>query len=102
MADKPEALREQLEALRTEIRGLAEIETLTEEQDARLSAALDEFGPLEQRAKAAEERAVRIDHVNTAVTDRAVGHDAPAQINRTSPFAGEVRSMNRGELRDNA
>lgn len=102
MADKPDELRQQLTTLREEITTLSEAETLTEEQEARFTAALEEYKPLEERVKAAETRAQQIADVKAGATHSDRGHDAPAQINRDSPFNGDVRTMPRSEARDRA
>lgn len=99
----PRELRRQLEALREEIRTLSETEDLTEEQETRFAAALEEWEPLEQRTLAAESRAAQVARITAEARHSVSGADsAPAQINRRSPFEGDIRSLSRSEKRDRA
>src|ERR1700752_3465891 len=101
---KAAELRRQLDALREEIRSPSELPEPTEEQETRLAAALDEFTPLEQRTVAAERRAAQVERIRLEATRSAEGWDgqSPQQMRRVDPFAGDVRSAPRGELRDRA
>ena len=94
-------LRSKVEALKTEIESLAAIENITPEDDARLSAALDEFEARKGELSDAEVRQSRIDAAKSAVVERAAGFDAP-QIMRKTETAIDVRSASRGEIRDAA
>lgn len=100
-----EKLRAQLDELTSECRTLADVEAPTDEQRARLETILDtELQELEARTKVAEERAAKLKRVRDEADNgnAAPGADVPNQINRSSPFGGNTRGMERGELRDRA
>lgn len=98
---KFEELRSSVAALKSEIETLAAADDITPEQDARLSAALDEFEARKAELDAAEARAARIEAAKAAVTERAAGFDAPQIMKRTETNV-DVRSASRTELRDAA
>lgn len=98
---KLEELRSSVAALKSEIETLAAAEEITEEQDARLSAALDEFEARKAELEATEARLARIEAAKAVVTERAAGFDAPQVMKRTETSV-DVRSASRGELRDAA
>ena len=94
-------LRSKVEALKAEIESLAAIENITPEDDARLSAALDEFEARKGELTDAEVRQSRIEAAKSSVVERAAGFDAP-QIMRKTETKIDVRSASRGEIRDAA
>jgi HK97 family phage major capsid protein len=94
-------LRSSVEALKSEIETLAATEDITPEQDARLSAALDEFEARKGELDEAEARAARIEAAKSVVTERAAGFDAPQVMKRVEAQV-DVRSASRGEVRDAA
>lgn len=96
-----EEIRSAVEALKAEIETLAAADQLTEEQDARLSAALDEFEGRSSELAAAEARQRRVEAAKATVVERSAGFDAP-QIMRRTETAIDVRSATRGEIRDAA
>lgn len=98
---KLDELRSSVAALKSEIETLAAAEDITPEQDARLSAALDEFEARKADLDAAEARQARIEAAKSVVTERAAGFDAPQVMKRTETKV-DVRSATRGELRDAA
>jgi HK97 family phage major capsid protein len=98
---KLEELRSSVAALKSEIETLAAAEEITEEQDARLSAALDEFEARKAELEATEARLARIEAAKAVVTERAAGFDSPQVMKRTETSV-DVRSASRGELRDAA
>ena len=98
---KLEELRSSVAALKSEIETLAAAEEITEEQDARLSVALDEFEARKAELEATEARLARIEAAKAVVTERAAGFDAPQVMKRTETSV-DVRSASRGELRDAA
>lgn len=98
---KFDELRSQVAALRDEIEQLAAIADITPEDDARLSAALDEFEARKSELAEVEARAARIEAAKASVTERVAGFDAP-QIKRATEKAVDVRSASRGEVRDAA
>jgi len=98
---KLEELRSSVAALKSEIETLAAAEEITEEQDARLSAALDEFEARKAELEATEARLARIEAAKAVVTERAAGFDAPQVMKRTETSV-DVRSASRGEIRDAA
>lgn len=99
----PAELRRQLDALREEIRSLSDLTELSDEQETRLTAALEEWKPLEDRTLAAERRAAQIEQIRRETVRSSPGHDdPPGQIRRVDPFAGDPRSATRTELRDRA
>ena len=98
---KLDELRSSVAALKSEIETLAAAEDITPEQDARLSAALDEFEARKADLDAAEARSARIEAAKSVVTERAAGFDAPQIMKRTETSV-DVRSASRGELRDAA
>lgn len=100
--DRLEELRSQLATLREEITTLSEAEDLSEEQVARFDAALAEYAPLEERAKAAESRAAAVAKAKAGATRWEQGVDAPQQINRQSVAAGDIRTVSRNEARSRA
>lgn len=96
-----EELRSKVQELRSEIENLAAISEINEEDDARLSAALDEFEARKAQLAEAELRSSRIESARATVTERAVGYDAP-QVMRRVETDVDVRSASRGEVRDAA
>ncbi|HEY7824242.1 MAG TPA: hypothetical protein VIG24_15475, partial [Acidimicrobiia bacterium] len=66
---KLDELRSSVDALKSEIETLAAAEEITEEQDARLSAALDEFEARKAELDAAEARQARIEAAKAVVTE---------------------------------
>ena len=98
---KLDELRSSVAALKSEIETLAAAEDITPEQDARLSAALDEFEARKGELDATEARQARIEAAKSVVTERAAGFDAPQIMKRTETKV-DVRSASRGELRDAA
>jgi HK97 family phage major capsid protein len=94
-------LRSKVAALKAEIESLAAIENITPEDDARLSAVLDEFDARKGELSEVEARQSRIDAAKSAVVERAAGFDAP-QIMRATETKIDVRSASRGEIRDAA
>ena len=98
---KLDELRSSVAALKSEIETLAGIEEINPEQDARLSAALDEFEARKADLEAAEARAARIEAAKSVVTERAAGFDAPQIMKRTETNV-DVRSASRMEIRDAA
>jgi HK97 family phage major capsid protein len=98
---KLDELRSSVAALKSEIETLAAAEDITPEQDARLSAALDEFEARKSDLDAAEARAARIEAAKSVVTERAAGFDAPQIMKRTETNV-DVRSASRMEIRDAA
>ena len=98
---KLDELRSSVAALKSEIETLAAAEDITPEQDARLSAALDEFEARKGELDAAEARQARIEAAKSVVTERAAGFDAPQVMKRTETKV-DVRSASRMELRDAA
>ena len=95
-------LREELEAKREEIRSLAEKETLSEEEETRLSSLTDEFKPLEERTVAAETRAREIERVTARARHTDSGADSLQVITRNDPFADDPQRMTQGDKRDAA
>ena len=91
-------LRSKVEALKAEIESLAAIEDITPEDDARLSAALDEFEARNGELSDAEAREARIAAARASVVERAAGFDAP-QIMKRVDTKVDVRSATRGEIR---
>jgi HK97 family phage major capsid protein len=94
-------LRDQVAALQAEIESLAAIEEITPDQDARLTAVLDEFDARKSELDAAEIRAARVEAAKAAITERGVGFDAPQIMKRTETKV-DIRSASRGEVRDAA
>lgn len=96
-------LRAAVVGLREEIDGLAEIEDITAEDDARLTEALAEFDTRNAELAAVEERSARVAAVRANTTEVTAGHDpGPGMIVRNDPFEGDLRTATRGELRDRA
>lgn len=98
---KMDELRSKVEALKAEIESLAAIEDITPEDDARLTACLDEFDTRSAELADAEARSKRIDSARATIVERAAGFDAP-QIMRKADTTVDVRSATRGEIRDAA
>lgn len=98
---KLDELRSSVAALKSEIETLAAAEDITPEQDARLSAALDEFEARKSDLDNAEARAARIEAAKSVVTERAAGFDAPQVMKRTETNI-DLRSATRGQVRDAA
>jgi HK97 family phage major capsid protein len=94
-------LRDQVAALKAEIESLAAIEEITPDQDARLTAALDEFEKRNGELSDAEARAARIDAARATITERATGFDAPQIMKRTETDI-DVRSASATQVRDAA
>ena len=92
-----------VEALKAEVRTLSETETLTEEQEARFEPALVETEAAVVELDALKLRASRVEAIKAIPTlERSAGHDAPGQINRTSPFAVDPENSTRSQRRDAA
>ena len=98
---KHDELRSKVAELRDEIEALAAVENISAEDDARLTAALDEFEALKSELAEVEARAARIEAARASVTERAAGFDAP-QIKKAVKTEVDVRSASRGEVRDAA
>lgn len=98
---KLEELRSKVAELRSEIETLAAADDITPEDDARLTAALDEFEGRKAELEAAEARAARISAAKATVTERSAGFDAPQIMKRVSADIN-VRNASRGEVRDAA
>lgn len=98
---KFEELRSKVTELRDEIENLAAIEDITPEDDARLSAALEEFDTRKGELAEAETRHARIEAAKSVVTERAAGFDTPQIMKRVSSDV-DVRQASRGEIRDAA
>jgi HK97 family phage major capsid protein len=104
-------LRTKVAALRDEVTKIADAtpeqwKELDDETrsaiDARGDYALAEFETTNTELKAAEARHAKVEAVRATVTDVTPGFDAPNQIRKDDPFAGEVRTAARGVLRDRA
>ena len=106
VADPPKGqlaeLREQLATLGTEIRTLSEATELSEEQETRFAAALEEYTPLKERYDVAEARHRQVEDVKRNASRFESGADAPGQINRDNPLRGDVRDASRSEVRSRA
>ncbi len=98
---KIEEIRSKVEALKSEIETLAAIENISADDDARLSAALDEFETGKAELDAQEARAKRVESAKASVVERAVGYDAPQIMKKTATDI-DVRRASRGEIRDAA
>jgi len=94
-------LRSKVEALKAEIESLAAIEDITAEDDARLTAALDEFDARSAELSEVEARDARIAAAKATIVERAAGYDAPQIMKKTSTDI-DVRRATRGEIRDAA
>lgn len=100
--DKLNELRAKVEELRSEIARLSEIDNITPDDDARLSAALEEFETRKGELDEAEIRAARIEAAKSATVERAVGFDPPQVIKKVGAYDVDLRSARGGELRDHA
>jgi HK97 family phage major capsid protein len=98
---KFDELRNKVTELRDEIESLAAIETISPEDDARLSAALEEFEVRKAELVEAEARAARIEAAKATITERSVGFDAPQVMRKTNTDV-DVRTASRSEVRDAA
>jgi HK97 family phage major capsid protein len=98
---KFEELRTKVNELRDEIETLAAIQDISPEDDARLSAALEEFEARKAELIDAEVRAARIDAARATVTERTAGFDVPQVMKRVNADIN-VRQASRGEIRDAA
>lgn len=98
---KLEELRTKVATLKADIERLAAIADITPEDDALLSANLDEIERANADLANAEAREARIAAARSLVTERAAGYDAPQIMKRVSADV-DVRSASRGELRDAA
>ena len=98
---KLEELRNVVAGLRDEVARLAAIEDISPEDDAALSAGLDELEARKAELDEAEARQARIDAARAIVTERAPGFDAPQVLKRTATDV-DVRSASRAEVRDAA
>jgi len=98
---KMDELRSKVEALKAEIESLAAIENISADDDARLSAALDEFETGKAELDAQEARAKRVESAKASVVERAAGYDAPQIMKKTATDI-DVRRASRGEIRDAA
>lgn len=94
-------LRSKVEALKAEIESLAAIEDITPEDDARLTAALDEFDARSAELSEVEARDARVAAAKATIVERAAGYDAPQIMKKTSTDI-DVRRATRGEIRDAA
>lgn len=98
---KLEELRSVVAGLRDEVARLAAIEDITPEDDAALTAGLDELEARKAELDEVEARQARIDAARAIVTDKAPGFDAPQVLKRTATDV-DVRSATRLEVRDAA
>lgn len=89
MSKRTEALRAQVEALRSEMAELADVETPSDEQVTRSSAALTEY----DKAVAALADSERIDAAVADTTRHESGFGAPAVVTRKDPFDFNVREL---------
>jgi HK97 family phage major capsid protein len=99
---KLDEARTRVDALKAEIRGLADKETLEEAEETRFAAALEEGKVAVSELTGLEERAKAVAAIEAKTTDRVPGADVPGQINRTSPFGVDPFDSSRGERRDAA
>lgn len=103
MSKLPE-LRNKVAELRDEIVRLSAIEDITPEDDAALSAHLDEFAARQAELDDLEARAARIDAVKATEVKRDAGtvrFDAPNVITRPATYDYDLRSIRTdGEKRD--
>jgi HK97 family phage major capsid protein len=101
-------IRERLAAIKPDIDTLGTAETLTEEEETRLSDSITEWDTLTEEAKPLELREKKVAEVRAAAAqpgamidgDGATG--APQVMRRVNPFEGEPERMTRGEARDKA
>jgi HK97 family phage major capsid protein len=92
---------QELEQLRSRIVELSDKDDVTPDEDAELEAALTQHEAVRAEHAAFEAREARISAAKAAVTERAVGYDAP-QVMRRVETGVDVRTASRGELRDAA
>lgn len=103
-----EELQDQIEVLEQEIRALADLDDITEEQDADLDAKLDQRDALVAERAKAQDRAQRLAFIEEERAAGRVhqhdGHDAGIQVmDRVDPFdTDDVRRLSHGEARDRA
>lgn len=97
-------LRSAVAGLRDEIEQLSTIENITDEQDARLSDAIDEFEARKAELDKAEARAAKLEAIRTSpAVEKVAGFDAPQVIIRKDTYDYDLRSLRSpGELRDRA
>jgi HK97 family phage major capsid protein len=97
-------LRERVATLTDEVRELSELDDITEDQDARLDAALDELDEARTAVDKAEARAARIAKINEQRTGEHAGVPpvAPQIMRRVETKDLDVRSLDRSEARDAA
>lgn len=93
-------LRSLVAGLRDEIRSLADLEQITPEQDAELTAKVDAFEARKAELDAAEARQARIDAAKAAEVTRDAG--VPQVMRRVEPSALDMRTATRQELRSAA
>ena len=101
-----EELRTRADALDTEVRELAGLDNITDEQDARLDEALTELEEARSAVTAAEERAAKIARLTEARDNGQArtepGVDAPQHLRRKDDSDIDTRSASAGEVRDAA
>lgn len=95
-----EELRSQVEALETEIKDLAATPDITEDQDARLDAAIAEHEQRAAQLAKLEERAAKVADIEARQTATRPG--APQFIRKPDVEVSDVRRMLPGELRSAA
>lgn len=98
---KLDELRTKVAALQADIARLAAIDDITPEDDALLSANLDEIERANAELAAAEAREARIAAAKAIATERSAGFDAPQVMKRTET-AVDVRSASPLQVRDAA
>lgn len=98
---KLDELRTKVAALQADIARLAAIDDITPDDDALLSANLDEIERCQSELAASEAREARITAAKAVVTERAAGFDAPQIMKRTETGV-DVRSASPLQVRDAA
>jgi HK97 family phage major capsid protein len=98
---KLDELRSKVASLQAEIQRLAAIDNITPEDDAQLSANLDEIERCSSELAEAEARDARIAAAKALVTERSAGFDAPQVLKRTETGV-DVRSASPLQIRDAA
>lgn len=98
----PEDFRTAHSALRDEITTLGDKETLTSEEELRFDPALEEFEVAGEVRAAREDRARKLDVVRATTTETVPGVDEFHTSRSIDPFAGDLRTATRSQLRDRA
>ena len=93
-------LRSLVAGLRDEIRSLADLEQITAEQDAELTAKVDTFEARKAELEAAEARQARIDAAKATEVTRDAG--VPQIMRKVEPSLVDARTATRQELRSAA